>query len=271
MNINLNTRIKTLLDVDRDKVIDSLVKINSNFSKLRNPVLRNLLARRITIAEACKIAGCSPNIFLNSMKAIGFVIDESIKEPVSTKVNTIDFDLQTIVHELDVRPSLSKDHDPLKEILILAKRIGVGERMKIINSFEPVPLINLLAEKGFLYFTEVVSEKLIITWFEKTADKIELAALSAEPHDEVQQELFNKVLCRFPPNKIRYTDVRELKIPQPMIQILAQLENLNADELLYIYHKKVPVYLLSELKRKGLLFLLNRKSADELDMLIYRS
>ncbi|WP_449436877.1 DUF2249 domain-containing protein [Pedobacter steynii] len=83
------------------------------------------------------------------MKAIGFVIDESIKEPASTKMNTIDFDLQTIVHELDVRSFLSRDQDPLKEILNLAKRIGVGERLKIINSFEPVPLINLLAEKGF--------------------------------------------------------------------------------------------------------------------------
>lgn len=271
MNINLNTRIKALLDVERDKVIDSLVKINSNFSMLHNPVLRNLLARRITIAEACKIAGCSPNIFFNSMEAIGFVIDESIKEPERTKVNTIDFDLQTIVHELDVRPSLSRDHDPLKEILTLAKRIGVGERMKIINSFEPIPLINLLAEKGFLYFTEVVSEKLIITWFEKTADKIELAALPTEPHDEAPQELFNKVFSRFPANKIKYIDVRELKMPQPMVQILAQLEKLNVDELLYIYHKKVPVYLLSELNRKGLMFLLNRKSGYELDMLIYRS
>ena len=271
MNINLNTRIKALLDVDREKVIDSLIKINSNFSKLHNPVLRNLLARRITIAEACKIAGCSPNVFFNSMKTIGFVIDEKMIEPVSTKVNAIDFDLQTIVHELDVRPSLSKDHDPLKEILALAKRIGVGERMKIINSFEPVPLINLLAEKGFLYFTEVVTEKLAITWFEKTVDKIAFAALPAKPHDEAQQGLFDKILSRFPADKIKYIDVRELKMPQPMIQILVQLENLNADELLYIYHKKVPVYLLSELNRKGLMFLLNRKSADELDMLIYKS
>lgn len=271
MNINLNTKIKALLDVDGEKVIASLVKINSNFSKLRNPVLRNLLARRITIAEACKIAGCSPNVFLNSMKAIGFVIDEKMKEPVSTKVNTIDFDLQTIVHELDVRPSLSKDQDPLKEILNLAKQIGPGERMKIINSFEPVPLINLLAEKGFLHFTEVVSEKLIITWFEKTADKVALAALPAEPHNEAQHGLFDKVLSRFPVHKITYVDVRELEMPQPMIQILAQVEKLNADELLYIYHKKVPVYLLSELNRRGLLSLLNRKSGDELDMLIYRS
>ncbi|WP_449436878.1 DUF1858 domain-containing protein [Pedobacter steynii] len=63
MNINLNTRIKALLDVDREKVIESLVKINSNFSKLRNPVLRNLLARRVTIAEACKMAKCNPNVF----------------------------------------------------------------------------------------------------------------------------------------------------------------------------------------------------------------
>lgn len=271
MKINLNTRIKVLLDADMEQVMDSLIKLNSNFSKLRNPVLRNLLARRITITEACKIARCHPGDFLNSMKAIGFVIDEGIGEPVTTMPNAIDFNRQVIVHELDVRPSLSGDQDPLKEILTLAKRIDVGERMKIINSFEPVPLINLLTEKGFLYFTEVVSDKLIITWFEKTADKIALTGLPTEAHDEAQQGAFDKILSRFPADKIKYIDVRELKMPQPMVQILARIENLNAGELLYIYHKKVPVYLLSELNRKGLMFLLNRKSADELDMLIYRS
>ncbi|WP_449436876.1 DUF2249 domain-containing protein [Pedobacter steynii] len=95
------------------------------------------------------------------------------------------------------------------------------------------------------------NEKLTITWFEKTAHKITLAAVANEVVDEAQQELFDKVLRRFPADKIKHIDVRELKMPQPMVQILVQLENLNADELLYIYHKKVPVYLLSELKKRA--------------------
>lgn len=270
MRINLNTRIKVLLDADMDQVIDSLIKLNRNFSKLRNPVLRNLLARRVTIAEACKIARCNPNDFFNSMKVIGFVTDEGSSELAITKVDTIDFERQATVYELDVRPFLSKDKDPLKEILNLAKRIDIGERMKIINSFEPVPLINLLVEKGFLYFSEVINEKIIITWFEKTVHEIASARLSDEPDDAAQLESFDIALSRFPIDKIKYIDVRDLEMPQPMLRILALTENLKADELLYVYHKKLPVFLLQELNKQRLIYLLNPKINHEVDMLIYR-
>lgn len=267
MKINLNTRIKALLDENREPVINSLVKLNSNFSKLRNPILRNLLARRVTIAEACKIAKCNPADFLNSMKAIGFVVDEAMNEPIAKKGNAIDFSRQTAVFELDVRPFLTKDQDPLKEILKRVNQLGVGERLKIINTFEPIPLINLLADKGFLYATETVNDELIITWFEKTAQ--ESTAID-EPQEIAQQHTFNKVFNQFQPDKIKYIDVRKLEMPQPLLRIMEQIENLNADELLYVYHKKTPVFLLPELRKKGLTFLLNQKATDQFDMLIYK-
>ncbi|WP_316815732.1 DUF2249 domain-containing protein [Pedobacter nyackensis] len=270
MRIDLNTRIKVLLDADMKGVMDSLIKLNSNFSKLRNPVLRKLLASRITIAEACKIGGCSQQDFFNNMRAIGFVIDEDVAVSETANENAIDFIRQTIVYELDVRPFLSRNEDPLKEILRLAKKIGIGERMKIINSFEPVPLIHLLAEKGFLVFSETVSDKLVITWFEKTRSELCVTRSTEEVAAEVPSKLFDKVMSRFRQNKIKYLDVRELEMPQPMLRILSVIENLKTDELLYVYHKKLPVYLLPELKKKGLIYLLNPKENHEVDIIIYR-
>jgi hypothetical protein len=55
--ISASTRIIELLNYNKTEVITALVKLNKNFSKLKNPILRNLLARRITIADACMIAG----------------------------------------------------------------------------------------------------------------------------------------------------------------------------------------------------------------------
>lgn len=270
MKITPDTRIKLLLDADRDKVIDALVKLNSNFSKLRNPVMRNLLARRITIAQACKIAGCSIGDFFDSMRSIGFEVGGTGSKPLDAWGNTINFGRQTFVHELDVRPLIAQDHDPLKEILDLAKKVGIGERMKIINSFEPIPLIHLLSDQGFLHYTDIVDEETVLTWFEKTTPQMVAVSKVFPVSEDTQTAVFEKVKCRFLPDKVKYLDVRALEMPQPMLQILSTIDRLQADELLCVYHKKIPTLLLPELNKRGLIYLIHQKSNTEVDLLIYR-
>ena len=153
----------------------------------------------------------------------------------------------------------------------MANQAGLGERLKIINSFEPVPLIGLLTDKGFLHHTEAIEEDLIVTWFEKTNGDTVMVELPPEDHGANEQHVFDMVLQQFPNEKVKYIDVRHLEMPLPMIRILESIDTLNDGELLYVYHKKVPVYLLPELNKKDLVFLLNHKSAIELDMLIYKS
>lgn len=271
MKINAQTRIKVLLDNDLTGVIDSLVKLNSNFSKLRNPLLRKFFASRINIADACKIGKCSLDDFLNSMQQIGFDIDKDALGPTITKKSAIDFNREATVFELDARAFLDQKKDPLKEILQLANQATIGERLKITNSFEPVPLISLLAEKGFLHQTEMVEKDLIITWFEKVYQKKIVVKLQPEGPRENEPQEFDRVLQQFQPERIKYLDVRELEMPQPMIQILETISTLDDNELLYVLHKKVPVFLLAELDKKDLKAVLNHKSPNELDMLIYRS
>jgi|SRR5665213_439469 len=74
-SVNSKTKINQLLEVNQPLVIDTLIKLNKNFSKLKSPVLRNLLARRVTIVDACKISGCAIAGFMESMKQIGFSVE----------------------------------------------------------------------------------------------------------------------------------------------------------------------------------------------------
>jgi hypothetical protein len=60
-------------------------------------------------------------------------------------------------------------------------------------------------------------------------------------------------------------------MPQPMLRIIANLEELAVDELLYVHHKKLPVFLIPELTKRGLTFLFHHKSDQELELLIYKS
>lgn len=270
LTINRNTRITALLAVNQEAVIEALVKLNRNFSKLRNPILRNLFARRISIEDACRIAHCELGAFLASMEHIGFCIDEKPVEGTGMAPKTIDFSRHKNIRELDVRPYLDQDIDPLKEILKLAGSVKKGECIKIINSFEPVPLINLLRDQGFRHQVEVVEENLVITWFEKEEGE-QIGKLSEGHPVSVDKRMFDSVWNQFSPEKIRCIDVRQLEMPQPMLRIIANLEELAVDELLYVHHKKLPVFLIPELTKRGLTFLFHHKSDLELELLIYKS
>lgn len=272
ISIHADTRIKTLLDADKQGVIDELVKLNKNFAKLKNPVLRSLFASRVTIADACKIAHCNLEDFLTSMNHIGF--HTAVAPPAAPSLaarKTIDFSLDVTTYELDVRTPLENNEDPLKDILAIVNKMSVGERVKLTNTFEPIPLISLLTDKGFSYQVDFVQEDLVITWFEKQDPiaKIVSSALAADAEDNLQ--LFNKVLGRYKQEQITHIDVRALQMPQPMLLIIENLDRLPSDGILYVYHKKVPIFLLPELDKRGMVFLFNHKSATEVDLLIYKS
>ena len=143
MRIDKNTSIKQLLDEKQDEVIEALISINKNFGKLKNPILRKLLAKRVSIEEACKIASCNIADFLKSMEQLGFQIDEiSNEQENSLSPETSEPRVGERLIELDVRPILAADKDPLKQIMIKVNELQDGDCLKIINTFQPLPLIN---------------------------------------------------------------------------------------------------------------------------------
>lgn len=74
MKINTQTRISTLIK-HNPEAIDAIASINPHFNKLRNPVLRAVLAPRVSIADAARIGKCRPEDFFDKLKAIGFEIE----------------------------------------------------------------------------------------------------------------------------------------------------------------------------------------------------
>ncbi len=50
---------------------------------------------------------------------------------------------------LDVRPTLAAGEDPFDTIMAAADRLAPGQTLVLVNSFEPFPLYQVLAERGF--------------------------------------------------------------------------------------------------------------------------
>ena len=61
--------------VEENKLaIDAIANINSHFIKLKNPVLRKMFTSSVNIKQAATIGGVEPNVLLNELSKIGFII-----------------------------------------------------------------------------------------------------------------------------------------------------------------------------------------------------
>lgn len=269
-DITSKTTIKELLEEDKDTVINALIQLNSNFSKLRNPVLRNLMAKHVTIADACKMAGCTLQDFMAKMQSLGFDIRvETPQEPEPTKAAPEVKKSRNFV-ELDVRPILGENRDPLKTILAAINNLHGDEGLKLINSFEPIPLIHLLAEKGFTHFVVKPDNMTVITYFNRIIPGPEVSIDSLDREYATSLEVFDTTLNQFGPDRVKYIDVRSLEMPGPMLTILETLKSLKDDVALFVYHKKRPAFLLPELESRGYKYLFKDTPGSGVNMLIFK-
>ncbi|HEY1007856.1 MAG TPA: hypothetical protein VGD92_11775, partial [Sphingobacteriaceae bacterium] len=134
LRIGPDTKIKALLAVDPERVIRALADLNVNFKKLQNPILRKLLAGRVTIADACKVARCPVPDFLQKMREIGFEANDTVHGPEEQEAGPELFAGDEIV-DLDVRPLLAAGSDPLKQLMRMAGDLKAGQCLRVTADF----------------------------------------------------------------------------------------------------------------------------------------
>ena len=70
--------------------------------------------------------------------------------------------------------------------------------------------------------------------------------------------------------KLQMIDVRQMEMPLPMLTILEALEKLPSGNALFVYHKRIPVFLLPELRERKLDYRIKEISEGEVHLLIFR-
>ena len=60
-------------------------------------------------------------------------------------------------------------------------------------------------------------------------------------------------------------------MPMPMMAILESLNELAQDMALYVHHKRIPVFLLTELKERNFDYRIKETSEGEVNLLIFRN
>ncbi len=109
------------------------------------------------------------------------------------------------VRELDVRAVLEAGQQPLPLILAAAEALPSGGVLHLRSPFEPVPLFQVMAGRGFDGRSQEFGEGDWSTWFWRRAEPPAPPARATDPA---------------PPAPTGVTDLRALPPPEPLLWIL---------------------------------------------------
>jgi hypothetical protein len=149
-----------------------LIGVAPPFKKLRNPFLRNSVAKVATIKHISSVGNVPLNDLLNTLR-------EAVGQPLSTKSYADQeyfgeqpdwFAAERISLSIDEGKMPDKDTMTLVTILTEAKHVRKGEIIELITSFLPAPGIDILKTKGYAVWTHKVHGDLIKSYFLKEFD-----------------------------------------------------------------------------------------------------
>lgn len=274
--IQPSTKISELIQIDK-RAIEAIALLSKPLEKLRNPLLRKLMASKVSISEASHMGKISLEDFKKALLPLDIELDLTKVDSPSTNEKKPAW-LETMppkeLTTFNVVPIIDQGSDPLKQIMAEWKKINPGEVLCIVNTFLPTPLINLLKENQAkdVYSFQDKHDSLFYSYFlkkpkeelseKKSEDKTKATELSL--HSE---ESFKSLVSSYPSSKIKTLDVRHLEMPLPMQTILQELGTLEKEQVLFVHHKRIPYYLLEELRDSKFQIEAWVKSDEEVELL----
>ncbi len=286
MKITKDTKISRLLKED-DRILDLIVSISPVFKKLTNPLLRRSIAPRVTVKDAARIGGMTPNDFLRRLAEAGYEVELDPDEKVSVVPKQCDVLQQYKIHSMDVRPVLEAGQDPFLSIKDQLNHLAPDEALEVILDFEPLPLIDLFSRDGFRHCTKCDKDGTVRTYFFKPLPKqsfwgkLKSLLFPSATGKNLQKgnrpvqipvhgaEVFDRTKARYG-DKLQRVDVRGLEMPAPMMTILEKLASLPEDHALLVEHERIPQYLLPELKKRQLQIAAREEAPGHVRLLIYK-
>ena len=159
------TKIKEMLDT-YPNLRNVLVDVSPKAKKLNNKLVYNTVAKWATINDVSKFLDISVCELLHRLnKEIGTEeqLYQQFPECISEQVESLPekkpewVDSAKKIFIMDVR---DRDDFFLPDVVRQVKQLEPEEVLTVINSFDPIPLKNMLAEMGYEFYTkEVTSEE----------------------------------------------------------------------------------------------------------------
>ncbi len=146
--------------------------------------------------------------------------------------------------DLDVRPILRAGGEPFGAIMGAVNALKPGEGLRLLATFKPVPLFNVLGGKGFTHEAREIGGgdwEVLFRPGGAAAGKAAGNPLKAAAAADTGAW----------PAPAKSLDNRDLDPPEPMVRVLAATEAMAKGEVLEALLCREPAFLIPELDKRG--------------------
>lgn len=234
-------------------VVDRLAAFHPAFRKLRNPVLRRVMAKLVTFADAAKVAGVDVDAVVGAANGENPGADRGpkpsaaeVRRDASGPPEWVALADDAAVTRLDVRPMFDKGEEPLGTIMRAAATVKDGGILILDAPFEPAPLYRVLGAKGFVSHAEQLAADHWRIFFRREGKPVSAGESGREPEGGVAA-----VAHVWRAADGVHIDVRGLPPPEPMLAILRLIDSPDTGDIVIVHHEREPVFLYPELAERA--------------------
>jgi uncharacterized protein (DUF2249 family) len=261
--IRATDRVSAVLAHD-ERLIDVFVALSPAFERLRNPMLRRVMARLVSVEQAAQIARIDASLLLARLNAATGAAAPAANqtEPPHTEPEedmatdsilmpaALDGLDEAQILDLDVRDDLRQGREPFGRIMGVRRALAPGQVLRLRAIFEPVPLYQVMAKQGLARWTERLAADDWRIWFYPDAAAAATEA-AAEPTTCGGCGPKRAPAPAASEDDVVVLDVRGLEPPEPMVRTLAALDALPPGGTLVQLNTRVPQHLLPRLDEAG--------------------
>jgi uncharacterized protein (DUF2249 family) len=267
-------RVSDVLARD-EALVEVFVRHAEHFQKLRNVMMRRVMARLVTVEQAARIANVPVHALVRDLnEALHIDAAQSTEATGRESVASVDEDaarrptsLREV--ELDVRADMQTGREPFSRIMAAVAALGTDELLHLRTIFEPVPLFELLEKRGFDHEQARHGADDWSVWFwrgERAAgargsDRKQPASPESPVHDSADVDGRPTV----------WLDVRGLEPPEPLVRTLAALESVPDGHQLVQINVRIPQLLLPMLAERGFACEVDDSRPNEVHVRIWRA
>lgn len=284
--IRAGDRVADVLSRD-EALVDVFTSMAPAFERLRNPAMRRVMARLVTVEQAARIARVDLNVLLDRLNGLAAAppLDDDGRDPPDDAVPATGGNppppespvepegrpaaLTAIsperVVEVDVREELRAGEEPFSRIMAARRELPEGGALKLRAIFEPVPLYAVMAKLGLEHWTEQLDTEDWVVWFYAQTSSAPTGGGGgceggeAEKREKAGGDGFG---AGEDGDGVVVLDVRGLEPPEPMVRTLAALQSLPADATLVQINVREPRFLLPQLAERGFSYEVRKQSED---------
>ena len=266
-------RVSEVLARD-EALVDVFVRHAAHFEKLRNTMMRRVMARLVTVEQAARIAGVPVYALVQDLnEALHIDVRATSVTSESDATDCIDegssrrpASLREV--ELDVREDMRTGREPFSRIMAEVARLRPDELLHLRTIFEPVPLFGLLEKRGFSHEKVRYGAHDWSVWFWRSArETVERNSQAQESPPEPTAFVSDEAVGM----PTVWLDVRGLEPPEPLVRTLAALESMPSRHQLVQINARVPQLLLPMLAERGFACEVDESHSDAVRVRIWRA